>query len=278
MASAVKANQGNTMMKNIFVSCALLLAACTEQFPKELPAPVVPPSVMPPQPSGTPLRTVEQRSIFGVSKVTNLMADGDFEFTGRSQQMPWIVFGSQAGQGRLNYETGGRCVSGIRCAVLTKTDQIIGWFSSPPSGTFTVSVFIYPGSTGACKGLGSIAAIDINDQNRGFNLAAASMAPDEKGWCTFAATGAAIPGGESALYIESNTDGLRIDNAVVTSESTMPKGISPSRIPTGTAVSIELKQKVKVIAEQLRKTRIYGIQKTPSLDNPPESLLRNRGN
>jgi hypothetical protein len=274
----MKENQRKTMMKNAFLACAFLFPACTEQFPKEIPAPIVPPSIsaMPTLDAGTVRRTVEQRSIFGVSNVTNLMADGDFEFTGRSQQMPWIVFGSQAGQGRLNYETGGRCASGIRCAVLTKTDQLIGWFASPPSGTFTASVSIYPGSSGTCKGLGTVATIDINDQRRGFNLAEANVVPNEKGWCTFAATGAAIPDGESALYIESNIDGLRIDNAVVTSESTMPKGLSPSRIPSGTAISFELKQKVKAIAEQLRKTRIYGIQKTPSLDNPPEGLLRNR--
>ena len=50
------------------------------------------------------------------------MVDGDFELTGRSDQAPWIVFDPNQGQTTLNYDTGGRCRSGIRCATLVQPD------------------------------------------------------------------------------------------------------------------------------------------------------------
>ena len=62
-------------------------------------------------------RTVEQRSPFGnTSYPANLLVDGDFEFTGRNEQMPWLAFGN-AGQQTLNYDTGGLCHSDDFAAV-----------------------------------------------------------------------------------------------------------------------------------------------------------------
>ena len=68
------------------------------------------------------------------------MVDGDFELTGRSDQAPWIVYNQ--GQQTLNYDTGGRCRSGVRCAVIGKGDGLIGYLASPVTGNIQVRVYI----------------------------------------------------------------------------------------------------------------------------------------
>ena len=98
----------------------LLAVACTEQIPKQIPgaspSPTTPSTTVPTNtvPTAT-LRTVETRSPFGELRSDNLFLDGDFEFTGRNGQMPWLVFRSN-GQGTIGFDTGGKCFSGVRSA------------------------------------------------------------------------------------------------------------------------------------------------------------------
>lgn len=239
----------------------LCLAACTEQFPKEKPAPTAPPTSTAPV---SAIRTMEQRALYGATAESNLMADGDFELTGRSQQMPWLSFGND-GQATLNYETGGLCRAGIRCAVLKASERMVGWFASPKEGTFSASVYIFPGDR-ACKDAASISVFDLDTQQDPVQLVATAE-PEASGWCLFQAIAPAIPDRAPVMYVESKADGVRVDSARVVAT---PKGarvaITPSR-----ALAPTVRAEVVRIADIIRRTRVFGIQREPSLDNLPLS-------
>lgn len=147
----------------------------------------------------TPKRTVEVRNPFGNTQIAdNLMADGDFELTGRYDQQPWLAFGA-SGQSVLNFETGGKCRSGVRCLVLKPGDTVIGWFATPKQGKITLSLWARP-IGGNCKDL-TVRVVDIDDEQN----AAAIPAPgavDETGQCHFESAVAGYPGGAPAVWLE----------------------------------------------------------------------------
>jgi hypothetical protein len=244
----------------------LSVAACSEQFPKQKPTPVVPTVTPPPSQA---IRTIEQRSIFGAAGEANLMADGDFELTGRSQQMPWLTFGDQ-GQGTLNYETGGRCRTGIRCAVLRKDEQLIGWFASPKTGSITATLYVYPNQL-PCREAASAIVLDLDEQQRGAELTAAAE-PDVTGWCKFESVAPAIPFGSPVLYVQSKSEGVRFDSARVI--PTSAKLQTQSSLIGWRTLSAAQRTKVSSIATVIRATRVYGVNKTPSVDNLPPELTR----
>jgi hypothetical protein len=246
-------------MKILSAITAIFLIGCTEQFPKEKPVPVVP--VEPTSTTVIPAkRTVEQRALYGASSERNLMVDGDFELTGRSQQMPWLSFGTN-GQSTLNYETGGLCRAGIRCAVMKNTEQMIGWFASPNAGMFAATVYLFPNGK-PCKDAASVSVFNLDDQRSAVELAA-SMDVDANGWCLFQAVVPAIPLSSPVMYVESKTDGLRVDSARVVE---IPKG---AQIVVAAFAPVKAVQRASFerIATIIRRTRVYGLQRDPSADN-----------
>jgi hypothetical protein len=253
-----------------------LSAACSEQFPKEVPQP----KAVTPTPTTNiqVVRKVEVRSPFGKNDVEqNLLADGDFEFTGRSQQMPWISFG-QNGQNTLSYETGGKCVSGIRCASLAKGNQLIGWVSSPRTGKVAVSLYVHP-STGVCADT-DVFFIDVDDQSRAATIKPPA-APDAAGWCKFEATTGVFPDGQPAIYVEPKADETWLDAGSVTVVA--PAGGTPSPgapVPGDVArfetTSAPLAAKIGFIGAWVKAHRMYGLQKERPLDNPPVDPKRAR--
>jgi hypothetical protein len=257
--------QGDTMTKISVIAACLLPLACTEQFPKERPAAAAAPT------STTivqPKRTLERRTLYGASAERNLMVDGDFELTGRSQQMPWLSFGTN-GQATLNYETGGLCRAGIRCAVMKTDEQLIGWFASPKDGMLAAEVYLFPKGA-ECSAAATVAVFDLDDQGSSVELTA-SGDPDANGWCLFRAVVPAIPLSSPVMYVKSKIDGLRIDSARVVET---PKG---SRVVASTLSPVSAAQRASFlrIATIVRRTRIYGLQQDPSMDNVvPESKLR----
>lgn len=179
--------------------------------------------------SAAPVRTVEMRNPFGhTSETDNLFADGDFEFTGPSEQPPWHALGPE-GARELRFDTGGRCASGIRCARLTAGTELLGWLATPQSGNIAVRVVAKPGS-GACSDV-SMRVFDTNDTTRSFDLALVSPTPDDKGLCSFAAEIPNLAGGAPALFVavDANAKGeVLVDDAVALAK---PSSSGSARAP-----------------------------------------------
>jgi hypothetical protein len=252
----------------------LVVAACSEQFPKEVPAASPAPAPTPTNTvPGDKVRTVEVRSPFGVNDVEqNLFVDGDFEFTGRSQQMPWLRFNDN-GQGVLNYETGGRCRTGIRCAFLKKGDDVIGWVSSPKTGRLNISFYVLPAS-GVCNTSVEAYFLDIEDQT-GAAAIKGPDAPDATGWCKFEASVRAKPNGQTTLYVSTKDTEIRLDSATAVVPSTSGGSMLA---PPSIALAVEgpphaaLAARMRFIREWIHTHRHAGIVHEPSLDNPPRKV------
>ncbi len=168
----------------VMATTSLYAAGCDGDTGDASAPPWTPGQTVAPAASSAPRRTIEDRNPFGnTDAAANLMADGDFELTGRQDQMPWQVFGTNS-QATLNYETGGRCRSGVRCGAVTAGSQIIGWMSSPPSGAIRVSFWVHP-SGGTCHDF-SARVLDIDDGTGGTPIYPTEDRADARGWCHFA--------------------------------------------------------------------------------------------
>lgn len=233
------------------------------------PARVSAPAAAAPTPQAEPVaprRTVETRNPFGNTVASsNMMADGDFELTGRYDQQPWLAFGSQ-GQSVLNFETGGRCKSGVRCLVLTPGQAVIGWMATPRNGQITVALWARP-EGGACKDL-VVQVLDVDAQRDGVAITAPEA--DESGVCHFEGTVPALAGGAPAVWLEL-ADGAKSKRMVVDDVVAMPAepGVASSR--SLTAYRAKLPQRLPFVADWLRRHRRFGLPPVASPDAPPPS-------
>ncbi|MFO0673221.1 MAG: hypothetical protein U0235_26995 [Polyangiaceae bacterium] len=202
-------------------SLALSLVACSSRG--EPSAPVTEPPAAAPVATVTPVavspkRTVEVRNPFGNTETaSNLMADGDFELTGRFDQQPWLAFGN-SGQSVLNFETGGKCRSGVRCLVLKPGDAVLGWFATPKEGKVSISFWARP-IGGTCKDL-TVQVMDIDEALGTGNTTVDVPAPkaESDGQCHFTSTVSSYAGGAPALWLHvqdsSKVTGMIVDDVV----------------------------------------------------------------
>ncbi|MEO8874618.1 MAG: hypothetical protein ABI461_03445 [Polyangiaceae bacterium] len=196
------------------------------------------------------VRTVETRNPLGdTANPTNLMVDGDFELTGRSEQMPWITF-TNSGQGTLDYATGGLCKSGVRCASLPTGTDLVGYFASPKAGTMVASIFAKP-DTGNCNDV-QITAIDLNDQATGGQTPLRSSSQDANGWCTYGATIPNMADKQPVLYISVAGGTALIDDGVIL-PSTSINPITHSNVK----MSSVMRERVRFIADWIRAHRRF---------------------
>jgi hypothetical protein len=213
-----------------------------------------------------PVRTVEQRSPFGrLTPSNNLLADGDFEFTGRSMQMPWITFADN-GQGVLNYATGGRCRSGIRCARLDAGAEMVGFVASPKTAGMRISIWGKPDS-GACDDV-TVRLIDLESPSVSSAVAAEAKAPDASGWCRYTGEAPNLAGGAPALYVTTNrrgTSGALVDDGVI--EPASESGVATVR--RFESSSAALAERVRFVADWIRTHRQYGIPREAPLEGKP---------
>ena len=273
MAPAVKAmkamnaaNYSGTRLSIAAIATTLLSAACTEQLPKERPT-VAPPStptapITPTTPTTVPVRTVQNRSPFGELRTDNLFLDGDFEFTGRNGQMPWLVFKS-SGQGTIGFDTGGKCFSGIRCALMKKDDEMIGWVASAPQGAnrnITFSVMAKT-STGVCSDV-KLDVADLGSNSGGGTIQPPEAPSEEDGWCHFEGVAKGVPEGELVLYVTAKADQVWLDHAVAVSAAVKPMpsqaGTSIAIAPDLLPLTAETRARVRMLGVRIRGSRIYG--------------------
>ena len=197
------------------------------------------------------------------------MMDGDFEWTGRQGQMPWLAFDGRR-QGTLNFETGGRCRSGVRCALLAPGQILIGWIASPRTEPIHVSVWVKP-THGACHAL-TAAVLDLEkqgDPKRG--VLTSESPPSSQGWCRLEGTVPNFAGAAPVLWIELGPDApgtLLVDDAIAVPE---PAPLHVTR--AGTArLKAPLSWRVAEVADWLARHRRFGSSpRERSIDAPPRA-------
>ena len=233
-----------TLTASLFaLSATAVLVACGEVIPEGQGTITQPPNATdaeaPPPPSFTadagddsgtvvPKRLVEQRNAFGSLDPTNLALDGDFEFSGRSGQMPWLNFSQTSTQGTLDFETGGKCASGMRCAKITKDVTLFGWIISPKAGQsidLTAKTRQLVGTPKKASDSSpcpepklNVYLIDIDNPNAPQKLAIASDQAPVNGFCTYHGVFDAMPLASPGLYVENEmkdaTDVILLDAVV----------------------------------------------------------------
>jgi hypothetical protein len=263
--------------RGLLAAAFCTFVGCSEKLPAQLPA----------EPSATvevdagPVdsaelrRTVATRNPFGATEVRgNLVADGDFEFTGRQQQMPWLSFSSRS-QATLNFETGGRCRSGIRCGAVKQGESVIGWVASPKDGALDVAIAIRP-SSGICKDV-VVRFIDVESDLRNTTIRPPAE-PDADGYCSFRGSAPALADGNPALFVDVVTsrdpkviNTAILDSAVVTA---VPMRVLPGpalqgeRMLQWDALDAAALAKVRFMRAWIRSHRSFGLPKEPPPENP----------
>lgn len=240
----------------------LLSAGCETQGEIAQPGGRPPVTVQPADGGGVVKRTIEQRSPFGnTTYPANLLADGDFEFTGRTEQMPWLVFPKDSGQGTLNYDTGGHCRSGIRCAVIAPGDTLVGILSSPKTGTMDVSLWIAPvsptdgGTTSLACNTVLVSMKDFSNSEGGTDIPSETEQPTN-GWCHFTGSAPNYATRAPVLWVTLTAEALgtaRIDDGVVKPSADGTAG----RLPIFRKSSSPEAARVAFIGEYLRAHRRY---------------------
>jgi len=253
------------MRTELLAALALAALGCSNEQPSTQPLPPLATDAGVPAPVSPP-RTVGHRNPFGdVLQADNLMADGDFELTGRNDQAPWYTFDS-TGQITLNYDTGGHCRSGIRCAVIANGQQLVGYMASPAQSDLEVRAYAKPDS-GRCGDV-MIVVIDLANQSTQSVIHAASSSPDDNGWCLFMESATNLAYQQPMLYVELQSQ--KTKSMLVDQVSVLPVGEAPAhkaavRPPPPPAETLA---RVAFVTDWIRRHRIYG--------RPPAAADRGR--
>lgn len=256
-----------------------LVAACGTEGTPAAPAPVadpLPTSTPAPPAATAPVRSVYQRNPLGNALAAdNLFADGDFELTGRTGQMPWLAYANMA-QGTLDYDTGGRCRSGVRCGVLGKNQSLIAFVASPPKENFFVSVYVKPQS-GNCAEVRAYVADELLGASS--SMLKAPKEPDETGWCLFAGTVFNMANLNPALFVEfvgaPASKRALVDEGVALPISQMKKAgprIQEALYPA--PITEPTPMHARAILQDIRARRIYGLPSKHLLDYPAPTSER----
>ena len=235
---------------------ALTLAACDEGTIPSAPPRIIDAGVGP-QSTGDAaavVRTVEVRNPFGdTSSPNNLMIDGDFEVTGRSEQMPWITF-TTSGQSTLDYATGGKCKSGVRCASIAAGTELVGFFASPKTGTMSAALWVRPDS-GTCTDV-QVLALDFDNQSSTVAAQLTVMSQDpQSGWCGFAGSIPNMAEQQPVLYISvaAAMKGVAlIDDGVI-----LPADAASSITRSQITLSAHTRERVRFIGDWVRTHRRF---------------------
>jgi hypothetical protein len=187
----------------------------------------------------------------------NLMIDGDFEFTGRSGQMPWVLYGSN-GQAALDFDTGGRCRSGVRCARLLASATMIGYLASPKEKNLAIRAWGKPES-GRCGDV-SFSLVDETSNQLRATLVPQQPDADELGWCRYEVVTKSLsqypyPYGNPALVVTTKKAGGALIDDVVALPS--PDGTKP--LLEGRPLSDAEKTEILSAVEFLKRNRQFGV-------------------
>ena len=258
------------------VALSSVLAGCGEVVPQNQvgiapsPAPVVDAGVDAAAPLA--IRTVEARNPFGNLDANNLVLDGDFELTGRQGQMPWLNFSSS--QATLDFETGGLCASGVRCAKVTRASALFGWMASPKAGS-SIQVSIKArmltgtpktdGADGTCpEPKINVYVIDIDNQATIERIRLDRAVAPVNGFCTYQSVVGAVAYGSPGIYVEPDEfaarDVVLVDAAVATVvPAAAARAFVPSQPPSAAS-----KARIVQVSDWVRRHRKLTAPRSPN--------------
>ncbi|MBI5535498.1 MAG: hypothetical protein HY898_22400 [Deltaproteobacteria bacterium] len=187
-------------------------------------------------PEAAPMRRqVLHRSPFGnLEQTGNLLFDGDFEWSSPGGQTAWTGFG-QLGAVDMGIETGGLCRSGLRCAVIDNTYDVLGEAVAATHSGLQLSVWAKVPSTD-CSVV-EIYTLSLMLMAVGMQppIVPDSPEPDGSGWCHY--QGLIVAKDEAVgVFISASTidDGQRVildDVTLLASDGLSPLSVGMRPVP-----------------------------------------------
>ena len=203
------------------IALLCVFAACSEGVSRgPVPVDVDEPGAEPeaPPPDAPVKRVVHQRNPFGnVAATDNLLWDGDFEWRPSfPEQYGWLVGnGFGFGFGLPNLGTGPRCRSGIKCAVLTPGQSILGIAVGSEGSDLLISFWGHPDG-GACDSIVSSLSPAIFNAPPSAIIEPVDAEPGEDGWCRYEAVAENSEGASYLSIFNSSTESFAaVDDAVI---------------------------------------------------------------
>jgi hypothetical protein len=189
--------------------------------------------------TGPVVRTVETRRPFGnVAASDNLLWDGDFEWSGAFvTQYPWVQ--STSGwdsSNQPNIALGGKCRSGIKCAVVTKNAGVAGVGMSPPAGDSLVRAWAHVPDSTACNKVKVYLASCFEGGSVGTAIPPTSPDPDASGWCQYQDTRPSLAVTPCVIVVNkiTSTTPIYVDDVYLgPAPSTPTPSAPPAPLPPG---------------------------------------------
>jgi hypothetical protein len=250
------------MTRPVAYLAALLALACgTEERLSNEPDPVdsggvdsAAPDADPPD-AGPPIRSVETRNPFGnTAAESNLMVDGDFEWTSGFGQHGWRATSTTAEVG-VSRAFGGFCRSGVSCGILENGVAMIGLATAPRGKSMLITLYSKPPE--ADCGLTTINVISCTSGTV-FSIATVpptTPVPAASGWCQHRAI--APPMDEQpCLYI---TTFAQVGQRVLVDDASIVAADGTGASPLGAAPpSAELAARVRRDVRWLHERQLFG--------------------
>lgn len=210
--------------------------------------------------AGPHKRDVLYRSPFGNLQATgNLLFDGDFEWSGAGSGA-WVGASSTEGQVELRLETGGLCRSGLRCAALDNSYDMLGYGTRASHAAVDVSFWAKVPDTNCAVVSGYV--LSIMNYTILLTMKRDADAPGVDGWCRFHAVLPLKLQEGIGVYItaEKLDDGKRvlIDDVVAVAAD----GLSPMSLTAGPAPE-GVPQRMARGLDIIRRNRWLGTRPEP---------------
>lgn len=240
-----------TILSALLVSSCLGLGCSDESLSPvavETPeggAPPTTPTTDPPEdPPLEPLRTVIDRNPFGnVAASDNLLWDGDFEWASPfSDQYGWYQL--PASLVLEEVVVGPACRSGVKCARVDRSDEILGIAVGAPGEVLIAKAHVKfepddEGVTPPCSDAG-VLIIDLDGlgpTDESIELPLVTPTPDVTGYCIF--TGEVAPrNNKPYVYIENNGKSTMLVDDVTLLRASSPSASRVSPLPPPKALPL----------------------------------------
>jgi len=238
------------------VACVLLSGCSDETRVNPAPLPVAPVDASIPSTdagdaaaeaaskpeTGPRKREVLYRSPFGNLNATgNLLFDGDFEWSGGGSGA-WVGASATEGQVEVPLETGGLCRSGLRCAALDKSFDLLGYGTRASHAAVDISFWAHVPDT-ACSVVSGY-VISIMTYAILLTVKPEADAPGAGGWCRYHAVLPQKLQEGIGLYLsaEKLDAGKRVlidDVVAVAADGLSPLSLAAEAVPDSTRKRIE---------------------------------------
>jgi hypothetical protein len=251
-------------------SCLAL--GCTDEalspVPVDVPeggAPPTTPTTDPPdEPPVEPLRTVLDRNPFGnVAASENLLWDGDFEWTSPfTDQYGWYQL--PASLVLEEVVVGPACRSGVKCARVGRSDEILGIAVGAPDEVLVAKAHVKfepddEGVTPACSEA-AVIVLDLDGlgpTDESVELPLVTPTPDVTGYCVFA--GEIAPrNNKPYVYVENNGKSTMLvdDVTLLRASSASATRVHPLPAPKALPLRATLAPRVEAAREAMKLLRV----------------------